>query len=463
MIEGRRVPRDQITILIGAGLHRAMTRAELERMLGPAIVAGYRIVIHDARDPDGVIFLERYPGKRRGGIYLNAQYMRATVRIVTGFVEPHLFAGFSGGGKGVFPGVASAHNIIRNHGVANLMHPGAGYGVAEGNPVFEEMRRVALHSDVTFLCNVTMNPDKGVTGIYCGDLAQAQDAAIAQVKRQAICPIPHPYNIVVASNGGFPADLNLYQGVKGMVAAAQAVQQGGQIVLAAECREGPGSTDYTSFLHSRETPDALLERMLAPDFHRIDQWQVLEQVLVQRKAAVHLYSAMHAATVRASHLVPVMDVGETVSALARRTPASADRHPASWRCRTASKRSLFWKTQTSRRFDYVLHRNDAIRDQPCRIRFQITRGQLQAKLRVVWQPRLGSREAQPAHRNDVALLACPTLDRVGDCEHVRIAVATVPGWAESAASNSSSSSVRRWRSRGPSGLGASPLALGAMA
>ena len=87
-------------------------------------------------------------------------------------------------------------------------------------------------------------------------------------------------------------------------------------MLAAECREGPGSTEYTAFLHSRETPEALLEMLLAPDFHRIDQWQMLEQVLVQRKAEVHLYSAMHAATVRASHLAPVIDIGETVSALA---------------------------------------------------------------------------------------------------------------------------------------------------
>ncbi|MEE9277085.1 MAG: lactate racemase domain-containing protein, partial [Dehalococcoidia bacterium] len=207
VIEGEGVPRGQITLIVGAGLHRGMTQEELERLLGAEIARSYRIVVHDARDPDSQIFLERYPGERRGGIYLNAHFMRASVRIVTGFVEPHLFAGYSGGGKGVFPGVASAHNIMRNHGVANLAHPNATYCVTEGNPVFEECRRVALAAGVSMLCNVTMNAAKQVTGVYCGDLTVAHDAAIEQLNRQALRPVPRAYDIVVGSNAGYPADL----------------------------------------------------------------------------------------------------------------------------------------------------------------------------------------------------------------------------------------------------------------
>ena len=310
------VPPDQITLLVGGGLHAPMTREQIDTLLGAEITARYRTVAHDARDPDQQIFLERYPGEPRGGVYLNAAFMQATVRIVTGFVEPHLFAGYSGGGKGVFPGVASAHNIMRNHGVANLAHDGASYCVAEGNPIFEDCRRVALNAGVDFLCNVTLDAQKQVTGVFCGDLVAAHDAAIAQVNRQALRPIERPYDIVVGCNGGYPADLNLYQAVKGIVSAGLGVRTGGDVVIAAECRDGVGSDEYIDFLASADSPDGLMEQMLQPDFHHIDQWQVQMQVAVQQRATVHCYSSLEDKAVQAAHLNPIGDVGETVARLA---------------------------------------------------------------------------------------------------------------------------------------------------
>ena len=110
---------------------------------------------------------------------------------MTGFVEPHIFAGYSGGGKGVLPGVAAAHNVMRNHSAENLLHPNATYCVGEGNPIFEEMRAAAVASGVTFLCNVTLNAQRQVTGWFCGDLVQAHDAAIAMVNRTALRPVPY--------------------------------------------------------------------------------------------------------------------------------------------------------------------------------------------------------------------------------------------------------------------------------
>ena len=310
------VPDGQITLLVGGGLHTPMTRAQIDGLLGPAVTARYRTVAHDARDPDQQIFLERYPGEPRGGIYLNAAFMQATVRIVTGFVEPHLFAGYSGGGKGVFPGVAAAHNIMRNHGVANLAHPNATYCVTEGNPIFEDVRRIALRAGVDFLCDVTLDAQKRVTGVFCGELVAAHDAAIAQVNRQALRPIAEPYDIVVGTNCGYPADLNLYQSVKGIVSAALGVRDGGDIILAAECRDGLGSAEYAELLAAAASPAAAMEQMLQPDFHRIDQWQVQMQVTVQQRARLHLYSALDDASVRATHLEPIADVSATVSRLA---------------------------------------------------------------------------------------------------------------------------------------------------
>ncbi|PZC47638.1 MAG: Nickel-dependent lactate racemase [Chloroflexi bacterium] len=310
------VPDHQITLLVGGGLHEPLSAAQIDTLLGADIARRYRTLAHDARDPDQQIFLQRYPGERRGGIYLNAAFMQATVRIVTGFVEPHLFAGYSGGGKGVFPGVASAHNIMRNHGVANLANDSATYCVTEGNPIFEDVRRIALNASVDFLCNVTLDAHKRVTGVFCGDLIAAHDAAIAHIDRQAVRPIERPYDIVVGSNGGHPADLNLYQSVKGIVAAGLGVRDGGEIVIAAECREGVGSEDYAAFLASAESPQALMEEMLQPDFHRIDSWQVQMQVAVQQRARLSLYSTLDDAAVRAAHLQPVADISATVARLA---------------------------------------------------------------------------------------------------------------------------------------------------
>lgn len=309
------VPNDQITLLIGGGLHEPLSTAQIETLLGPQIARRYRTLAHDARDPDQQIFLQRYPGEPRGGIYLNAAFMQASVRIVTGFVEPHLFAGYSGGGKGVFPGVASAHNIMRNHGVANLANENATYCVTEGNPIFEDVRRIALSAGVDLLCNVTLDARKRVTGVFCGALIAAHDAAIAAVNRGALRPIDAPYDIVVGSNGGYPADLNLYQSVKGIVSAGLGVRHGGEIVLAAECREGVGSDDYAAFLASATSPQALMQQLLQPDFHRIDSWQVQMQVAVQQRARLSLYSTLHDDAVRAAHLHPIADIADTVAQL----------------------------------------------------------------------------------------------------------------------------------------------------
>ena len=318
IVEEAGVPRGRITLLVGTGLHRQMSAAEVEALLGPEVANGYRVVVHDAQDPDSLTFLRRYPGERRGGIYLNSTYLQASVRIVTGFVEPHIFAGYSGGGKGVLPGVAAAPNIMRNHSAEHLLHPQATFCVGAGNPIFEEMRDVAVASEVTFLCNVTLTADRAVSGFFCGDLVKAHEAAMAEVDRSAVRPVPHAYDIVVGTNGGYPADLNVYQSIKGMAAAARAVRDGGAIVLASECREGVGNEDYAEFLSSRESPEALMALLLEAGFHRIDQWGIQCQAMAQLKAEVHLYSSLEAGTVRAAHLTPCEDVSATVAELARR-------------------------------------------------------------------------------------------------------------------------------------------------
>src|SRR5439155_20967254 len=287
---------EDITIVIGTGLHRPSRPDEIRRILGDAMfdpsgAPKYRVVDHDARDRS----THRYLLTTNRGIEvcLNSAYRDADIRILTGFVEPHLFAGYSGGGKGVLPAIAGADAIMANHDATMVGHPKAIWCTTEGNPIFEEMRDVALRSDPTFTLNVTLDESKRITGVFAGELAAAHNAAIRQAARQALRPIPHLFDIVIVTNMGYPADLVLYQSVKGMSVAAQACAPGGAIMLVAECREGVGGPEYVDLLRSEPSPDALLGRFESSE-HRTthDQWQVQVQAMVQARAEVWLHSSL---------------------------------------------------------------------------------------------------------------------------------------------------------------------------
>jgi nickel-dependent lactate racemase len=259
---------------------------------------------------------------------MNRRYLEAGVKIVVGFVEPHLFAGYSGGGKGLMPAIAGAGAVMANHGADMLAHPKATWCVTGGNPVFEEQRDLALLTKPSFLLNVTLNTERAITGVFAGELVAAHEAGIAQAERQYVRPVPRAYDIVVSTNMGYPADLNLYQSVKGMSVAAQAVREGGAIVLAAECREGVGLAEYVELLTSEASPRALLERIQAPGFACFDQWQVQIQAMVQAKADVWLHSSLSRADTESAHLRYCADVSATVEELRHQHIAAHGSEPS---------------------------------------------------------------------------------------------------------------------------------------
>lgn len=315
-LEGAGIRRQDITLLNALGTHRPQTEAELRTMLGPQVVANYRCLQHDTNDNANLVHL----GRTRFGhdVRVNRHFMEAEVRILTGFIEPHFFAGFSGGPKGVLPSIAGAESVLDNHGARMIGDPQATWGITCGNPIWEEMLEAATMTNPTFLLNVTMNRDKQITGVFAGKMFEAHQAGCAFVKASAMAPVPAAFDIVLTSNSGYPLDLNLYQTVKGMSAAAQIVRPGGSIIIASQCWDGvPEFGHFGPFLRSAKSPAEALARIEAPDFPGCqDQWQVQIQTRVQSKADVYVHAdGLTNAQISECLLKPAEKIEDTLSAL----------------------------------------------------------------------------------------------------------------------------------------------------
>jgi len=286
-LEAAGIRRQDIVLLNALGTHRPQTEAELKAMLGPELVASYRCVQHDGHDDGNLVRVGRTTFDH--DVRVNRHFMEADVRILTGFIEPHFFAGFSGGPKGVLPSIAGAESVLDNHGARMIGHPKATWGITRGNPIWEEMLQAATMTRPTFLLNVAMNRDKRITGVFAGALEAAHAAGCEFVKSCAMQPVEEPFDVVITSNSGYPLDLNLYQTVKGMSGAAQVVRQGGSIIIASECWDGiPDHGHFGRLWRESASPADALKRIESPGFGCMDQWQVQVQARVQQKAEVYV-------------------------------------------------------------------------------------------------------------------------------------------------------------------------------
>ena len=285
------IPPEDVTILIATGTHRTNTPAELEKMLGAGIASRYRAV------------------------WLNRVWMGADVRITTGFVEPHFFAGFSGGPKMVAPGLAGLETVLVLHDARRIGHPKATWGITEGNPIHDDVREISRMAGVDFAVDVTLNREQKITAVFAGDLLVEHRAACESAMRDAMRAVDRPFDVVLTTNSGFPLDQNLYQAVKGMSAAAKVVKPGGTIVCAAECCDGlPSHGSYGEVLASQSSPEKLLAMINSPGYSTPDQWQVQIQAQLQIKATVMVKTGgLTPDAVRAAHFQPVDDVGAAVA------------------------------------------------------------------------------------------------------------------------------------------------------
>jgi nickel-dependent lactate racemase len=309
------VDLDDVTILVATGTHRGNTDDELRRMLGDDVFGSVRVVNHDARDSSTLTWM----GEHGNGVavWLNTEWVQADLRITTGFVEPHFFAGFSGGPKLVTPGLAGLDTVLTLHDASRIGHPKAIWGVIEGNPVHDDVRAVVgAVGDVHFALDVTLNREQQIVHAFGGELSAMHRAACDAARRTAMQQVPSRFEVVVTTNSGFPLDQNLYQAVKGMSAASTVVRDGGTIVCAAECRDGfPDHGSYREVLASQPSPQALLDAIAARSETVPDQWQVQVQAKIQVQAEVVVHSDyLDAGALRSAHLGHSDDVSETVAA-----------------------------------------------------------------------------------------------------------------------------------------------------
>ncbi len=313
------IPPEDVVVLIATGTHRASTQEERLAMLGPDVLVRCRVMDHDARDEATLVDLGMVGDVP---VSLARAWVEADLRITTGFVEPHFFAGFSGGPKMVAPGLAGMRTTLELHNARRIGDPRATWGVVEGNPVHDAVRAIAAKTGVSFALDVLLDDEQRITQAFGGEILTMHAAARASARETAMQPVRGPFDVVITTNSGYPLDQNLYQAVKGMSAAAEVVREGGLIICAAECRDGlPDHGSYAALLGAGRTPAELLERIAAAPMTIPDQWQVQIQARVQMKARVLLRTdGLSPDQVRAAHLEPIDDVTETVGRLLAADP-----------------------------------------------------------------------------------------------------------------------------------------------
>jgi nickel-dependent lactate racemase len=305
----------RVTLFVATGTHRACTPTEMEEMLGGDILAAVDVVQHDARRPDRHRRLGTQPDSG-APVDLEAEFLDQDLRLTLGLVEPHFFAGFSGGPKMVAPGLASLETILDLHSPARMAEARAGWGVTRGNPVHDSIRHAAAFGAVHLSVEVTQNRRREVAGVHAGVPAAAHEAACIAAREAVMRPVEAPFDVVVVTNGGYPLDQNLYQTVKGMSAAAQIVKPGGAILVAAECADGfPGHGSYRDLLAAYAGPAEFLAALpgLGP---APDVWQVMVQARIQARARVLLHTGgLGDDEVREAWLEPVADLYEALRRL----------------------------------------------------------------------------------------------------------------------------------------------------
>ena len=270
-----------ITILVSTGCHSETSKAELESKFGGEVCAAYPIIVHDC-DKSPVATLGRLPSG--GDLIINKAAAEADLLIAEGFIEPHFFAGFSGGRKSLFPGVTNKVSVMANHCSAFIDNPCSRTGVLEGNPIHRDMVFAAGAAKLAFIVNVVIGSGKRIINCFAGHYDKAHLAGAAFVKELSGVKA-RPADIVITTNGGYPLDQNLYQAVKGMTAAEAACKKGGVIIMAARCEDGHGGEVFYETFKNEKNLSRMMKKIMDTTMRDTipDQWQsqILARILLE--------------------------------------------------------------------------------------------------------------------------------------------------------------------------------------
>ncbi|MDR2179290.1 MAG: nickel-dependent lactate racemase [Synergistaceae bacterium] len=266
-------PEADITILVATGMHRNMTKDEIAVRFGAEIVSGEKIVVHDSRDDGELVSLGTLPSG--GELLINRRAVDCDLLVAEGFIEPHFFAGFSGGRKAILPGIAGYPTVLANHCAEFISDERARTGVLDGNPIHRDMIFAARAAKLAFILNVVLDSDKKIIAAFAGDTDAAHRRGCDFLKSLAgVQSIPA--DIVITGNGGYPLDQNIYQAVKCMTGAEASINPGGVIIVASECSDGHGGAAFYDTFKDTRSPEEVMRVICARGRNETlpDQWQI---------------------------------------------------------------------------------------------------------------------------------------------------------------------------------------------
>lgn len=304
-------PDADITILIATGCHRGTTKDELIDKFGEEIVKNEKIVIHDCLDSEHMVSLGTLPGG--GELIINEIAVNADLLCAEGFIEPHFFAGFSGGRKSVLPGIASRETVLANHCADFIGHPNSRTGVLEGNPIHTDMIFAAKKAKLAFIVNVVLGGEKQILHAVAGDCDAAHKSGVEFLNKYAQVDAV-PADIAISTNGGYPLDQNIYQAVKGMTAAEATVKDGGVIIMLASSTDGHGGQTLYDTFKNEKSNDVLAAKFASTPPHKTipDQWQAQILVRILKKHKVIYISEADDGIIRDFHMIPAHSVDEAM-------------------------------------------------------------------------------------------------------------------------------------------------------
>ena len=281
----------KIFILIATGLHRLSREEELDSILGINLRNRLKVIDHVATDKSSLEYLGQ--SSDNIPIYINKHYYESDLKILTGYVEPHFFLGFSGGRKSIVPGIVGGETIQGNHSAENIASPYARFGIYKENPMHKNATEISKLVGVDFIVNVCINENHKITKVASGDLEQAHEYLVNYQLNYIFREISEPYDIVVCGNGGYPLDLNLYQAVKSMAIGEMGVVDDGTIISVNKLSESIGHDNFKNLIFSGKPPKQIYEQILNKEIIVADQWEIQILARILMKSEIYVVSKLN--------------------------------------------------------------------------------------------------------------------------------------------------------------------------